>query len=77
MPWTEQDERLLKELTERKQAVQNVLRDCVTRMTAELKLHHCVDADEAARDLIANAEQIRKVLEPFDTSLPNHIKLED
>lgn len=73
MTWTAEDERLLKELTERKQAVQNVLQDCVIRTATVLRLHHCVDADEAARDLIANAEQIRKVLEPFDPSVGGNV----
>lgn len=73
MPWTDEDERLLKELTERKEATQNTLWDCVIRLAVELRLHHCVDADEMARDLMGNAEQIRKVLEPFDPSVKGNV----
>lgn len=73
MPWTSEDERLLKELTERKQAMQNILQGCVVRVVQQHGLNEWQSARERAEELIANAEQIRKVLEPFDPNVKGSV----
>lgn len=65
MTWTKEDEKLLKELQERKQQETRVLEDCVRRAVNQFHLYHSA-TDELADALIKNATQIRKVLEPFD-----------
>lgn len=77
MPWTEQDEKLYQELMERRKAERSALWLCVKRAAHEAMLPNIRTIDDITDALIENAERFRKVLEPFDTSLPNHFKLED
>lgn len=77
MSWTNQDEKLYQELTERRKAERNTMRGCVERAALYTSLHNFRTIDGVTDTLIDNAERFRKVLEPFDPSLPNHIKLED
>lgn len=77
MSWTNQDEKLYQELTERRKAERNTMRGCVERAVNDTSLPNIRTVDDITDTLIENAERFRKVLEPFDTSLPNHIKLED
>lgn len=65
MNWTDEDERPLKELQERKQRYENTMADCVGRVVDQ---HFTYDMElgEIRDTLIHNATQIRKVLEPFD-----------
>lgn len=76
MTWTEQDEKLYQELMERRKAESNALWQCVNNAVLRAPLEMS-SAYDVTNTLIENAERFRKVLEPFDTSLPNHIKLED
>lgn len=54
-----------------------MLWQCVKRAAHKAMLPNISTIDDITDVLIENAERFRKVLEPFDTSLPNHIKLEN
>lgn len=77
MAWTNEDEKLFQELMERRKAERTVLWQCVKRAAHKAMLPNISTIDDITDVLIENAERFRKVLEPFDTSLPNHIKLEN
>lgn len=64
MSWTTEDDKLLAEMLERKQAYENTMRECVARaVDTHLTVYQ---VDEVVGDLIKNATVFRKVLEPFD-----------
>lgn len=65
MNWTDEDERILQELQERKRQCEASLLEPVKLAVAELFWRQMGD-DDVANVLIENATQIRKVLEPFD-----------
>lgn len=65
MTWTNEDERTLNELQERKQQYENAMADCVGRVVDQ-HFRYNTDSGEIRDALIRNATQIRKVLEPFD-----------
>ena len=64
MIWTKEDQQALDELLERKQSYRIILIDCVGRSVASW-YQQGMNADEVRDALIANAESLHKILEPF------------
>lgn len=80
MAWTQKDEQAYQALLARRSIEVGVLRDCVVRATEQALSHifaFCDATQDLADVLIENAEQFRKVLEPFDRSAPNNIVTKD
>lgn len=67
MSWNNSDEKLLKELQERRQAYYNTMYECVERFISGIDLESSYEEGLIIEYLIEHATAARKILEPFDS----------
>lgn len=68
LAWSQEDERFLQEMLERKRVSEQATRDCVYRAVKDW-FYYNMDNGDIAEALINDATKMRKVLEPFDREL--------
>jgi hypothetical protein len=74
--WTKEDETQFQEMLQRRQTTAATLRECLRRAVQRVPAVEPLSGsavDEMVDHLVANAEGMRKVLEPFDPSHPGFV----